>query len=366
MSASVRDVVESVHRRFPPSWAESWDRVGLLVGDADASVRRAFVSLDPTRESVRRASDAGADLLYTHHPIFLEGLTSVLAGPTPGGVAFEAARLGVALAAAHTNLDRAPGAADALCAAIGLEASEPLESGVEPADVVTVYVPDTHADAVVEAMRAAGAGRVGEYEGCAFLTGGEGRFTPGEGTRPFAGTAGRAESVAEVRLEMTAPPGSGALVAEAAARAHPYEEPLVTVSPASMRRGAARMGRLCRLGSVTSLGSLASTVADSLAVTPRVWGPDGLAVTAVAVATGSAGALVPAAAESGASVLVAGEVRYHDAMDALERGLAVIEAGHDATEWPLVPVLAEAVRSTPGLEPGDVVEDEPAIRWWTP
>ena len=83
----------------------------------------------------------------------------------------------------------------------------------------------------------------------------------------------------------------------------------------------------------------------------------------IAVANGSAGSLIGDALRS-ADTLVAGEVRYHDALTASAKGLAIIEAGHDATEWPIVRVLADAVREVAaGVVP--VTEETPACGWWT-
>jgi len=65
---------------------------------------------------------------------------------------------------------------------------------------------------------------------------------------------------------------------------------------------------------------------------------------------------------AGADVLFGGEVRYHDALDAVGNGLAIIEAGHDATEWPLVRVLADVTRTVLG-ESG-VVEEPAHAGWW--
>ena len=97
-----------------------------------------------------------------------------------------------------------------------------------------------------------------------------------------------------------------------------------------------------------------------------VWGDPELGLTRVATATGSAGSLIGDVLASGAQALVAGEVRYHDALDAVENGLAVVELGHDVSEWPLVGLLERAVRTTPGLNP-DAVHVLPATPgWWTP
>ncbi len=106
--------------------------------------------------------------------------------------------------------------------------------------------------------------------------------------------------------------------------------------------------------------------ARTFAVTPRVWGDPDIAVSKVATGTGSAGSLIGEAIAAGAQALVAGEVRYHDALDAMSAGLAIIELGHDVTEWPLVTLLHEAVNSIAELDPDRVHQCPATPGWWTP
>lgn len=364
MSVSVGDVLSAVHEAFPPQWAEPWDAVGLLAGDPDAPVEAVVVSLDPTRAALRRAVSAGAGVLVTHHPAFLEPANRMV--PGVAGVTFDAVQAGVALISAHTNLDRAPAAAGALARMLGLEECEPLEDAALPVVVVTVYVPPDHRETVTRAMAAAGAGRIGEYRECSFVAEGTGRFTPATTSDPFVGAPGEAAASREGRVEMVAPPARAGAVMAAARSAHPYEEALITVAPVTIARGSARMGRAGALPVATTLGRFAAAVSATFNVTPRVWGDADTPVARVATATGSAGSLISAALRTRADVLVAGEVRYHDAQAASEAGLGVIEIGHDVSEWPLVPVLADAVKTTPGLDPASVLVDSPAAAWWTP
>ncbi len=263
---TVADLCAHLDATIPFSWAEPWDRVGLLVGDASAPVTRVLVTLDPTRSALVRAAQAGANVLVTHHPAFLDPLETVVAAQGSAGVAFEAARRGVALICCHTNLDRSLQGADALPAALGLQVRGPLE------------------------RRGAGADAV-----------------------------------------------------------------LPTGTPLA--------GRLCDSGETGTLGALATLVGTRLGVGVRVWGDPAAPVTLVALAPGSGRSLVDDALASGADALVTGELRYHVAHDALERGLRVIEAGHDATEWPLTEALAEVVGRTPGLGSADVVTDVIRIPW---
>jgi putative NIF3 family GTP cyclohydrolase 1 type 2 len=171
-----------------------------------------------------------------------------------------------------------------------------------------------------------------------------------------------AGGVDEVRIEMVCAPEVAESVLEAARGAHPYEEPLIIAVDGVRARGRARLGRICTWRMDATLADLAQHVAAHLQTDVRVWGVPESPVSRIAVANGSAGSLLRTAAQR-AEVILAGEVRYHDALSASAAGLAIIEAGHDVTEWPLVEVLYDTARD---LLPGTpVVRENPARGWWT-
>jgi len=96
---------------------------------------------------------------------------------------------------------------------------------------LVVFVPREALDPVREALFAAGAGRIGNYERCSFYTEGTGTFFGGEGTDPDVGQAGREQRVAELRLETVFPEERQDEIVETLRRAHPYEEPAFDVYP---------------------------------------------------------------------------------------------------------------------------------------
>jgi dinuclear metal center YbgI/SA1388 family protein len=359
-------LIQTLDQAFPPAWTEPWDNVGLLVGNPSAPLTGVLISLDPTPDAIARAASAGANALVTHHPAYLEAPARLTGSSAVERLVAAALSSGVALIAAHTNLDRSPAGASALPALLDLEPGEPLECSLQPMSLVTVFCPPEVSDRVRSAMVAAGAGRVGAYDGCSFSSAGEGRFRVPADARPLIGEPGQTVYAEEFRLEMVCDPGMRSAVVGAARRAHPYEEPLIVVSTIEIARGLARMGRVSALEEPITLAHFAARAGDVFGCTPRVWGERDHAVARVATATGSAGGLLADAIAMGAHVLVAGEVRYHDALAALERGLAIIELGHDVSEWPLVPLLGKAVLDTPGLDPARVTVDEPSRAWWTP
>jgi dinuclear metal center YbgI/SA1388 family protein len=126
------DVVAILERRYDPSWAEEWDAVGLVCGDPDAAVERIHLAVDPVDVVVEEAIESGAQLLITHHPLFLGGTESVAATTAKGRAIHRLVTSGVALYVAHTNADVArPGVSDALAEALGLFEVRTIEPAAE-------------------------------------------------------------------------------------------------------------------------------------------------------------------------------------------------------------------------------------------
>ncbi|TLM87130.1 hypothetical protein [Pseudarthrobacter sp. NamE5] len=90
---------------------------------------------------------------------------------------------------------------------------------------LVIYVPRSHTEQVLAAIGDAGAGKVGKYSRCSFVTPGTGRFTPQEGAEPYLGRVGQPEQAAEDRIECVVDQALLAGVVAALRAAHPYEEP---------------------------------------------------------------------------------------------------------------------------------------------
>jgi dinuclear metal center YbgI/SA1388 family protein len=122
------DVIAALDSWYDPSWAEPWDAVGLVCGDPDAPVRRVLFAVDPVPAVAAEALEVDAQLLVTHHPLFLRGVHGVAATTYKGRLVHDLIRGGVALHAIHTNADVAnPGVSDALAAALGAVRLRPLQ-----------------------------------------------------------------------------------------------------------------------------------------------------------------------------------------------------------------------------------------------
>lgn len=346
VSPSLSRVVDAFERRYPPSGAESWDAVGLVLGDPAQTVRKVLFAIDPVDAVVDEAIEWGADLLVTHHPLFLRPVHSMAATTFKGRVAHRLVGAGIALQVAHTNADAAAdGVADALAGAIGLVDLEPLvPAPSEPLDKHVVFTPVDSADAVIDAMASAGAGSIGAYTRCSWTTTGFGRFTPGAGAQPAVGAVGRATEATETRVEMVAPRSARSAVVTAMRRAHPYEMPAFDVLELAPWPGRTGIGRLGRLAAPETFGEFGQRVAESVPATAqgvRLAGDLAAQVLRVAVVGGSGDSLFDAVRASGADVYVTADLRHHPASEARERAEHdsggrpfLVDLAHFASEWP--------------------------------
>jgi dinuclear metal center YbgI/SA1388 family protein len=123
----VGEVVGLLEQRYPPAWAEDWDRVGLVLGEPEAEVERVLLAVDCDPSTAAQAAEVGAQMIFTHHPLLLRGVSSVAPTTYKGGIVHRLIRGGIALFTAHTNGDVAnPGVSDALAGRLGLTDLRPL------------------------------------------------------------------------------------------------------------------------------------------------------------------------------------------------------------------------------------------------
>ncbi|HEX9872851.1 MAG TPA: Nif3-like dinuclear metal center hexameric protein [Deferrimonas sp.] len=342
----IQELIGLVHSLYPPALAEEWDNVGLQVGDPAAAVSRVMVALDPGEAALAEARRSNAQALLTHHPLLFRPLHTLVPTDETGRVLFSAVKNDIAILCAHTNLDRGrDGLNDWLAGRLGLVDAAVLAPGVADLLKLTVFVPAGYEEAVAEALFRGGAGRIGRYDRCAFRTVGTGTFRPGAGANPFIGAVGSSEEVREVRLETVLPRDRLTRVLERMVKAHPYEEVAYDVVPLANRRSDVGLGRIGRLAETTTLGAFALRVKEALGATAvRISGETAGKVSKVAVCGGSGASLLGEALRQGADVLVTGDVKYHEARAAESQGIALIDAGHFATEHLMVPELARTLR----------------------
>ena len=235
-----QQAMEALERIAPKRLAEEWDNPGLLLGSPAQEVHKILTCLDVTDEVVEEAISQGADMIVAHHPLIFKGIKK-LRTDLPLGARLQKLMVhGIAVAAAHTNLDTAEGGVnDVLARLIGLT------------DI-----------------------------------------------QSFAG------------------------------KAEEGEDPT--------------LGRIGYLPEAVSIEDFARQVKEALPVDyVRLVKADAKMVKKVALCSGAGSEFIAKAAFLGADAYVTGDVKYHEAQQAVEMGLHVIDGGHFGTEFPVAAVLRD-------------------------
>ncbi len=228
MEYTAGNVYKAIDMLAPFGGCMAWDNVGLLVGEPDSAVTGILVTLDVTPAAVAQALEMRMNCIVSHHPIIFHPLKHISARDAAGLCLAN----GISVISAHTNYDFAPrGVNCALAQTLGLRNIRPFgpEDKEKPWYSIIVFVPKSHAEAVYRTMSEAGAGRQGNYSGCAYMNDGEGRFLPEAGAHPYLGKVGALEKAEETRLEMLCAPECLDAVIAAMRAAHPYEEPAYSI-----------------------------------------------------------------------------------------------------------------------------------------
>lgn len=142
----VRDLITVLDKVAAPALAESWDNIGLMVGEPESEISAILIALDLTWEVLNEAKRKGCNAVVTHHPLIFTGMKAIRTDQPEGRILARALSDRLAIIACHTNLDKVPGGVSEMLAAhLGLVNSR-------------VLVPDP---AVTELSRI-GFGRIGD------------------------------------------------------------------------------------------------------------------------------------------------------------------------------------------------------------
>ncbi len=340
----------------PTHLAESWDNVGLLVGDPKQNITSILLTIDYTSEVAAEAEAKGCNLVVAYHPPIFSPLKRVVS-PSP---IFAAIKNGVAIYSPHTALDIAEGGTnDMLADAVGMLDRLPLRPSPPKATQykLVTFVPESAVGVVSQAIFQAGAGWIGKYSSCSFRAPGIGTFFGQPGSNPSVGESGHVEHAPEIRLETLVPIAKGDAVVEALLKSHPYEEPaydLVVLAPTqSVGKKLTHLG-MGRIGSVkpTARSEIVNRIKRELELDHvLVAGPAEGDVERVAVCAGACGDLLDDAIAGGAQLYLTGEMRHHDAIKAAKAGLTVVCTLHSNSERAVLKRLKNRLDQTPGMVP---------------
>jgi len=354
---TIQEIADALEAWAPPATAQSYDNVGLQVGDPRRVAGRVLLALDLTPAVVDEAIARSASLIITHHPLIFRPLRHITTGAFVNNLAFRLAEAGIALYSAHTNLDAADGGVSfALAESLGLEDVQFLEPVKHASFRVTTRVDASDAVLLRTTLGTAGARHIRAFETHSLRFDGAQEMVE---TVPFYLSAGATaapfggEVTFEFVIDEWALPHVRRAI-EAVNLVCADECEIVRLEGNSPRSG---LGAVGYLATTEPLGRFLQRVGECLeAKGLRYTGAPDMPIETVAVCGGSGSDLIARAISAGADAFVTADVTYHRFFDVLDADgcprMALIDAGHYETEAMTVQLLSAHLK-----------ERFPAVSW---
>ncbi|KAA0259426.1 Nif3-like dinuclear metal center hexameric protein [Deferribacter autotrophicus] len=354
MEIKTKNIINFFEKEFSSKSRQyEWDSNGIQLLVHDKKISKIAFALDPTEDSIDYAIKMGCELLITHHPIFFRPIKQIDFSSVVGNKIIKCIKNELNLLSYHTVLDRADYSLnDYIAEKISAEViSGFTDFGQEPYYKFVVFVPKGYETKIIDAIDAAGGGKIGNYSKCTFYTEGTGTFLPGENTSPFLGEIGKLEEANEYRLETIVKGKNLQKLIDAVLSVHPYEEVAYDVYKLEMGDEYS-LGRICKFNKEMPLNDFLKILAEKLNIENIRHNQESedIKFSKFAIVTGSGASLWKECLKSGVTVLLTSDMKYHDAVDAYEHGVTIVDIGHFESETIFMKYIADIVAKKFSIE----------------
>ncbi|MEH6408188.1 MAG: Nif3-like dinuclear metal center hexameric protein [Leeuwenhoekiella sp.] len=330
---TIKEVTNTIEELAPLAYAEDFDNVGLLVGDNNQEVTGILVTLDTLENTVEEAITKHCNLIVSFHPILFSGIKKLTGSTYVERVLMHAIKNNIAIYAIHTALDNIPqGVSKGMCDALNLSHRNILIPKKNIIKKLTTYVPKNEVIFVREALFAAGAGNIGNYDECSFATKGKGTYRGNEDSNPTVGEKGQLQQEKEVQLNVTFDSYKENEILKALFEVHSYEEvayEVVTLDNINQNVGMGMIGNLPdAMDELVFLRMIQKTFhAQGIKHTEL----REKTVKKIAVLGGSGSFAIEAAIRAGADAFITADLKYHQFYQA-EGKILLVDIGHYESE----------------------------------
>lgn len=343
---TLKDVIKHIEAIAPISSALKYDNPGLQIGKLDEEIQSVYLCLDLNQQTLNEALELKTNLIITHHPVIFEPIKSINFNNKLSELIKIIIQNNINVYSAHTNLDASKSGINIAAAKlISLKNVEFLKKLPDSLIKISVFVPAEHLVKVSEAMFEQGAGIIGDYKKCSFITNGNGTFEPEEYANPFIGEKKSFNTVDEQKIEVIANKWNLNNILKAIYSTHPYEEPAIDIYPLLNEDKNYGFGIVGELEQELTFDEFANLLQDKLKLTNfKYTTGKSNKIKKVAYCGGSGSELLKDAINKNCDVFVTADVKYHTFHDA-QNIIYLIDAGHYETEFPGVKYLYDYLKA---------------------
>lgn len=333
INMKIQQIISILEQWSPTAYAEDFDNVGLLIGKAEAECSGILITHDVLENVVDEAVTKKYNFIVCFHPIIFSGIKKITGKTYVERVVAKAIKNDISIYALHTALDNVKkGVSYTLADELGLSGIEVLIPQENTLKQLTTYVPKENATALLEQLYKAGAGALGNYDQCSFVTDGIGSFRGNENSQPYLGKPMIREEVEEVRLNLVFQKHLEGKILQTLFENHPYEAVAFEVHSIDNQNSQIGMGSVGTLKKEMTEEGFMNWVGQKLETNfLRHSSFLNRKIKKVAVLAGSGSFSIPKAKQIKADALLTADLKYHDFFQA-EKDILLIDGGHYETE----------------------------------
>jgi len=329
----IKDIINVLEQMAPLGYAEDFDNVGLLTGNANDDVTGVLVCHDALEAVIDEAIAKGCNMVVCFHPILFSGLKKITGKNYVERAVVKAIKNDIAIYAVHTALDNhRQGVNKIFCDALGLINTKvliPKQNFIRK--LITYTTPDNHLE-LRNALFNAGAGGIGNYDNCSFNSPGTGTYKGNEFSNPQVGGRGEFTEVAEIKIEVTFEKHLEPKILKALFTNHVYEEvayEIHTLENSHQNIGMGMTGELAEPMPEAEFLQIVKQKMNAQGIRHSAF--TGKMVSKVAVLGGSGSFAIKNAIVAGVDVFLTADLKYHQFYEA-ENKLLLADIGHFESE----------------------------------
>ncbi len=329
----IKDIFPILEEMAPLAYAEDFDNVGLLTGNADDEAKGILVCHDALENVIDEAIAKNCNMIVCFHPILFSGLKKITGKNYVERAVIKAIKNDIAIYAVHTALDNhKQGVNKIFCDALGLINTKiliPKENFIRK--LVTYTIAENHTK-LRNALFDAGAGSIGNYDNCSFNSQGLGTYQGDENSNPEIGLPGEFVEAQEIKIEVTFEKHLESKILKALFSNHVYEEVAYEIYNINNAHQNIGLGMTGELAEPMDEGKFLAFVKGKMkAEGIRHSAFTGRKVSRVAVLGGSGSFAIKNAIASGADAFLTADLKYHQFYEA-EGRLLLADIGHFESE----------------------------------
>jgi len=330
---TIQHLIDLLNQWVPLSYAEDFDNVGLLSGRADQECTGVLITLDTLEAVVDEAVAKKCNLIVSFHPILFKGLKKIINEDYVQRTLYKAIQNDIAIFALHTALDNHREGVNAQIATqLQLKETTILIPKKGTLKKLHTYVPQSHKKVVLEALYEAGAGALGNYDQCSFVSDGWGSFRGNEKSKPHLGAPLEKTVVEEKQIQVVFKAHQEKQIIQSLQSAHPYETIAYEIFTTDNLNPDIGMGMIGALPQALEQKAFLKYVKEHMQCSLiKHSALTNMPIKKVAVLGGSGSFAIAAAKKAGADALVTADLKYHDFFQA-EKKLLLLDIGHYESE----------------------------------